>query len=165
MTPNASRWCGRGRGRPALALIGILLLVLLPATVGARQGTAARQVTLFGIMATPGSTEIDPKLATVSGQLRRLLPDHGFRLLDVRSQRLEPGQSVTCKLGDGYVAETKLVNPLDANGKIQLRCELRWQEQEQFATLVTTPPNQLFFCEKRLNNGSRMLIGVGARYR
>ena len=163
MTPFASRWWRQGRGKPALALIGAL--VFLVATVAAQPATPARQVTLFGIMATPGSTEIDRKLATVSGQLRRLLPNHGFRLLDVRSKRLEPGQSVACKLGDGFVAETKLVDPLDGNGKIQLRCELRRHDQEQFATLVTTPPNQLFFCEKRLDNGSRMLIGIGARYR
>lgn len=161
MTPSASRWCGRDGGKSALALIGVL--GLLPASVGAQQRIPARQVTLFGIVATPGSTAIDPKLASVSGQLRRLLPDHGFRLLDVRSKRLEPGQAVACKLDDGFVAETRLVEPLDGNGKIQLRCELRWHEQMQFATLVTTPPNQLFFCERRLNNGSRMLIGIGAR--
>ncbi len=161
MTPPASRWCGRSGGTSALALIGVL--GLLPASVGAQERTNARQVTLFGIVATPGSTAIDPKLASVSGQLRRLLPNHGFRLLDVRSKRLETGQSVACKLGDGFVAETRLVKRFDGNGKIQLRCELRWNEQEQFATLVTTPPNQLFFCEKRLNNGSRMLIGIGAR--
>ena len=161
MTPSAPRWCGRVGGKPALALIGVL--GLLPAPVGARQRTTAPQVTLFGIVATPGSRAIDPKLASVSGQLRRLLPDHGFRLLDVRIKRLKPGQSVACDLGDGFVAETRLVQPLDGNVKIQMRCELRWNEKEQFATLVTTPPNQLFFCEKRLNDGSRMLIGIGAR--
>ena len=159
--PSAARWRGRGGGTSALALI--VVLSLISASVAAQPGTTAPQVTLFGIMATPGSTAIDPKLAPVSGQLRRLLPDHGFRLLDVRNKRLQPGQSVACKLGDGFVAETSLVKALDGNGKIQLRCELRWNEQQQFATLVTTPPNQLFFCEKRLNNGSRILIGVGAR--
>ncbi len=161
MTPSACRWCGRGVGTSAPALIAVL--GLLTATVGAQPWTDARQVTLFGIVATPGSRAIDPKLASVSGQLRRLLPDHGFRLLDVRTKRLRPGQSVACELGDGFVAETSLVKVLDANAKIQLRCELRWNDQQQFATLVTTPPNQLFFCEKRLNDGSRMLIGVGAR--
>ena len=161
MTLSARRWRGWGVGTSALALIAVL--GLRSASDGAQPWTEARQVTLFGIVATPGSKAIDPKLASVSGQLRRLLPDHGFRLLDVRSKRLEPGQSIVCKLGDGFVAETRLVNPLDVNGKIQLRCELRWNDQQQFATLVTTPPNQLFFCEKRLNDGSRMLIGVGAR--
>jgi hypothetical protein len=161
MTRPASRWSARGVGTSALALIAVM--GSLTATVGAQPSTDARQVTLFGIVATPGSRAIDPKLASVSGQLRRLLPDHGFRLLDVRSKRLQPGQSVACKLGDGFVAETSLVKVLDANGKIQLRCELRWNDQQQFATLVTTPPNQLFFCEKRLNDGSRMLIGIGAR--
>jgi hypothetical protein len=161
MTRPTSRWSARGVGTSAPALIAVL--VLLTATVGAQPWTDARQVTLFGIVATPGSRAIDPKLASVSGQLRRLLPDHGFRLLDVRTKRLRPGQSVACELGDGFVAETSLVKVLDANGKIQLRCELRWNDQQQFATLVTTPPNQLFFCEKRLNDGSRILIGVGAR--
>ncbi len=161
MTASAPRRGGRGGVTSALALVGVLVLV--PASARTQQGTTARQVTLFGIMATPGSMAIDPKLASVSGQLRRLLPNHGFKLLDVRNKRLQPGQAVVCSLGDGFAAETRLVQVLDASGKVQLRCELRWQEQPQFATLVTTPPNQLFFCEKRLNNGSRILIGVGAR--
>src|SRR5687768_3775916 len=131
MMRPASRWCGGGFGTPALALIAIL--GFLTTAAGAQPRTDARQVTLFGIMATPGGTATDPKLASVSGQLRRLLPDHGFRLLDVRSKRLQPGQSVACELGDGFVAETSLVKVLDGNGKIQLRCELRWNDQMQFA--------------------------------
>ena len=163
MTTSAPRGRERGGGRGAfaLALLGVLGLFLAPSD--AQPVPSARQVTLFGIVATPGNRTIDPRLATVSGQLRRLLPDHGFRLLDVQSKRLEPGQSVACRLGEGYVAATKLVKPLDGNGKVELRCELTWNGQKQFDTIVTTPPNQLFFCDKRLSDGSRMLIGVGAR--
>ena len=32
-----------------------------------------------------------------------------------------------------------------------------------FATFVRTPPNQLFFCDKMLPDGSRLLIGLGGR--
>ena len=34
------------------------------------------------------------------------------------------GESVDCDLGNGYTAETSLVQPVDENGKVQLRCEL-----------------------------------------
>jgi hypothetical protein len=33
----------------------------------------------------------------------------------------------------------------------------------QLESQVSTPPNQLFFSDKLLANGSRLLIGVGAR--
>jgi hypothetical protein len=32
-----------------------------------------------------------------------------------------------------------------------------------FDTLVATPPNQLFFCDRMIAGGQRLLIGVGAR--
>jgi len=145
-----------------LALAGVVAAPLAPAS-RARAGEPARQVTVFGIVATPQSPTIDPKLAKIEPQLRKLLPNHGFRLLDVQSKRLVAGQSVACNLGGGFVAATALVQPLDANGKVQLRCELSWNEESQLETLVTTPPNQLFFCDKPLLDGSHLLIGVGAR--
>ncbi len=123
----------------------------------------ARQVTVFAILATADPSLIDARLASVNAQLRKVLPDHGFKLLDVKSKRIEATQSVTCDLGNGYKAETVLVRPLDENGKVQLRCNLSQQGTKEFSTLVKTPINQLFFYERSLKDGSRVLIGVGAR--
>jgi hypothetical protein len=124
---------------------------------------AARQVTVFAILATADPAAIDPRLASVNSQLCKVLPGHGFKLLDVKSKRIEATQSVTCDLGNGYKAETVLVRPLDENGKVQLRCNLSQQGTKEFSTLVKTPINQLFFYERSLKDGSRVLIGVGAR--
>lgn len=129
---------------------------------GGKQKT--RQVTICGIIATPGGTTIDPKLAKIAPQLRKLLPMHGFKLLDVQSKQLHPGQSVSCNLqAGGYTADAVLENPQDDNGKVQVRCQLSLHMVVQVDTLVTTPPNQLFFCDQALSNGSHLLIGVGAR--
>ena len=123
----------------------------------------ARQVTVFGVIATPGDDRIDPKLEKVKTQLRKLFPNHGFRLLDVKSKRLAAGDSVVCNLEAGFTASTTLVQPADENGKVQLRCAVLQGQAVQLESLVTTPPNQLFFCEKLLPDNSRLLIGVGAR--
>lgn len=123
----------------------------------------ARQVTVFAILATNDPAAIDPRLASVNSQLRKVLPGHGFKLLDVESKRVEATQSVTCDLGNGYKAETVLVRPLDENGKVQLRCNLFQQGIKEFSILVNTPINQLFFYERSLKDGTRVLIGVGAR--
>jgi hypothetical protein len=129
-----------------------------------RTEAEARQVTVFGVVATPqGKTPDSSKLATISAQLDMLLPKHGFKLLDAQSKRIETGESVTCELGDGYSVVTSLVEMLDENGKVQLRCELFKDDVRQFSTLVKTPLNQLFFCQRPLENGSQLLIGVGAR--
>jgi hypothetical protein len=124
----------------------------------------ARQVTVFAILATPDTATVDPRLtANVKTQLRKILPDHGFKLLDVQSKRIEVNQAVTCNLGNGLTAETVLVKSFDENGKVQLRCNLDFKKARQFSTLVKTPANQLFFYERTLKDGSRVLIGVGAR--
>jgi hypothetical protein len=123
----------------------------------------ARQVTVFAILATKDPGAVDPRLVSVQSQLRKALPGHGFKLLDVESRRIEATQSVTCDLGNGYKAETVLVRPRDENGKVQLRCSLSQQGTKEFSTLVKTPINQLFFYERSLKDGSRVLIGVGAR--
>ena len=120
-------------------------------------------MTVFAILATNDPAAIDPRLASVDSQLRKVLPGHGFKLLDVESKRIEATQSVTCDLGNGYKAETVLVRPLDENGKVQLRCNLSQQGIKEFSTLVKTPINQLFFYERSLKDGTRVLIGVGAR--
>jgi hypothetical protein len=124
---------------------------------------ATLQVTLFAIVAKPGSNAIDPKLAKIAPQLRKLLPGHGFKLLDVQSKSLGTGESVRCELGGGLIASTALVRPLNENGKVELRCLLSQNGIAQFDTLVATPPNQLFFCDRMRDDGTRLLIGVGAR--
>jgi len=147
----------------------VLLLAALAVGIGpsARllraQASTALQVTVFAIVATPDGGEIDPKLVQIEPQLRKLLPGHGFKLLGVRSKRLRAGQSVRCDLEGGLIASTTLMRPSDENGKVELLCVLAANGVTQFNTLVATPPNQLFFCDQMRNDGTRLLIGVGAR--
>jgi hypothetical protein len=143
-----------------------------------------RQVTVFAILATPedirlpgvigsvgatglATTEskgVDSKLTPIQAQLNRLLPHHSFRLLDAQSVQIVAGEAVECKLGHGYTAETTLVRPFDEDGKVELRCELSLDRELQYSATVRTPINQLFFCERPcLTDGSKLLIGVGAR--
>jgi hypothetical protein len=121
------------------------------------------QVTVFGVLATPDGKTLDPRLSSVHKQLENLLPKNGFRLLDARSERIVDGEAVTCNLENGYSLTTTLVKSLDENGKVELRCELLHEKQSDFSTLVKTPVSQLFFCQRSLNDGSKLLIGVGAR--
>jgi hypothetical protein len=126
----------------------------------------SRQITVFAIVATPGGKSVDTKLTApaVQQQLNRLLPDHGFKLLDVQSAGIVAGESVESKLGHGYTAEITLVRPIDEDGKVQLRCELSLDGDPQFSATVRVPPNQLFFCERPyLTDGSKLLLGVGTR--
>lgn len=136
---------------------------LSPPNLKSTADEKARQVTLFAIRAIPGSMELDPRLETVQGQLRKILPGYGFRLLDVQSKRIEASQSVSCNLGNGIKAETTLVRPFDENGKVQLRCSVYQKGTREFSALFKTPANQLFFYEQLLGDGTRVLIGVGAR--
>ena len=148
----------------AFALLVSIVVVALPAWVaGQTVDEPARQVTLFGVLASPHDRGIDPKLAKIEPQLRKLFPGHGFRLLDVQSKRLTAGQTMAGDLEGGYTARTTLLQPADTNGKVQLRCSLLLNRTVELETVVATPPNQLFFCDKKLNGGSRLLIAVGAR--
>ena len=127
-------------------------------------GDKSRQVTVCGIIATAGGDSVDPKLAKIQPQLTKLLPGYSFKLLDVQSKQLRPGQSVACDLkGGGYTANAILVKPLDENGKVQIGAQLLLNNVVQLETMVTTPPNQLFFCDQALSHGSHLLIAVGAR--
>jgi hypothetical protein len=123
----------------------------------------ARQLTVFGVIATPGGKTADTNLTTIKTQLDKLLPRHGFKLLDAQSKRIVAGESVSCDLRNGYTLVTSLVQPVDENGKVQIRCELFRNQDREFSTVVKTPPNQLFFCQRALHDGSQLLIGVGAR--
>jgi hypothetical protein len=152
----------------ALALCGLAAALLGPRISRAAVDVngvddEARQVTVFGVIATPGSKTTDSNLAGIQSQLNKLLPKHGFRLLDAQSNRVETGDSVTCKLSGGYSVVTSVVKTVDENGKIELRCELFHDKDRRFSTLVKTPLHQLFFCQRALEDGSQLLIGVGAR--
>ncbi|MHC5541844.1 hypothetical protein ACYOEI_26800 [Singulisphaera rosea] len=127
------------------------------------QANSSWQVTMFAIAAKPDSQDMDPRLKLVAPQLRKLFPNHGFKLLDVKSKRLMAGKAMSCKLGKGYIAETTMIRPSDDDGKVRLRCEILCDEVSQVETVVATPPNQLFFCDKPLPDGTRLLIGIGAR--
>ena len=118
-------------------------------------------MTVFGVIATPGSKTADSNLATIKTQLDKFLPKHGFKLLDAQSKPIVAGESVTCDLRNGYSLVASLVQPVDENGKVQIRCELFRDQDREFSTLVKTPPNQLFFCQHALQDGSQLLIGVG----
>jgi hypothetical protein len=56
-----------------------------------------------------------------------------------------------------------LVNALNENGKVEIRCELFKEHKSQFSTLVKSPLHQLFFCQEALTDGTQLLIGIGAR--
>jgi len=124
---------------------------------------AARQVTVFGVLAMPGVTAADPKLAKVEAQLRKLLPGHGFRLVEVKTRRLRAGQTVRCDLGGDYSSTTTLTRASNDNGKVQLLCTVLKDKAVVMQSMVTTPANQLFFCDKRLPDGTHLLVGIGAR--
>ncbi|WP_337175457.1 hypothetical protein [Paludisphaera sp.] len=118
-------------------------------------------VTVFAIRATPGGSGIDPRLAPVRGQLRSIAPDDGLELIATRSEPLRPGETLTCDLGDGRSADTTFEGE-DA-GRVLLRCTFKDGDAPPFSTRVDAPENQLFFYERPLGDGSRALIGVGAR--
>ena len=158
--------------RPALPrpfgpiLIALTLLGLLATDTRARAqdlGLPSRQVTLFGIVATPGSTEIDEKLKSIAPQLRKLKPGYGFKLLAVESRRLETGGSIEVEFSNGYRAGAAMIEPFDADGKVLLRFALERNRMPLGATIVATPPNQLFFIDQELPNQAILLIGIGAR--
>lgn len=150
--------------RRLLLALMLLLIAPVPALIGRVQDAPeSRQVTLFAVIASKEDMTIDPKLAKVAPQLRKLLPDHGFRLLSVKTKRLGIGQTLTVKLEDGLTAATTLSEALDDNGKVKLKCEVLRAREVVLESLVTTPANQLFFCDKMLPDSTRLLVGIGAR--
>jgi hypothetical protein len=149
---------------PIPAPVPVEPLVPAPVPIVDDETTAPRQVTVFAIQAKPGASKIDPRLSSVKAQLRKILPDHGFELLEVQSGPLAPGESLACDLGQGWRAETTLLPPSpDEFGRVRLRCKLIEGAEPRFSTEVDAPENQLFFYERELHKGMRVLIGVGAR--
>jgi hypothetical protein len=153
----------------AVALGGLVLgLAGLRASRAESQANSdsqiVRQVTVFGIVAMPKGESVDKDLSPIKASLSRLFPQHGFKLLDSQSARIVAGESVECALGHGYTVEVTMVRPIDENGKVELRCELSLDDELQFSATVRAPLDQLFFCERPfLTDGSKLLIGVGAR--
>ena len=146
-----------------------LAVALAACSVPARPASAlwqdlpGRQVVVFGVRATPGSKAMDPKISPiVAAQLRRTLPGHGFKLIRIKSDRVLTGGSVELPLGD-FVATAQLLNPLDPNGKVQMRFDLSFQDLSQFQSIVATPADQFNFFDKVLADNTHLLIGVGAR--
>jgi hypothetical protein len=128
------------------------------------QPPISRQITLFGIVASPVDPRIDPKLVPIQDQLRKLLPGHGFQLLSTETKRVAVGETHRISLGDTeFKAGVQLIDWSDAEGKVPLRFALDYQDQTELATIVRTPPNQLFFCDKALPNRMRLLVGIGVR--
>jgi hypothetical protein len=144
--------------------VGLCGLHLSRAEIGTgSDDEETRQLTLFGVAATPETKTVDTNLTSIKAQLDKLLPKHGFKLVDAQSKLLGSGESVACDLRNGYTVVASLIQPVDENGKVQIRCELFQDQRRQFSTVVKTPPNQLFFCQRALHDGSQILIGVGAR--
>lgn len=148
-----------------------LALILLAAcsspfapTSAIGQQSSGRQVVMFGVLATPGSTAMDPKISpVVAARLRRTLPNHGFKLIKVSSARVVAGGSLNLSLGGGFATRAQLITPLDANGKVQMRFDLSLDGFSQFQSIVTTPADQFNYFDKTLPDDSHLLIGVGAR--
>jgi hypothetical protein len=156
---RAIRWSALMAG----LAIGWLLVGPSPASCRGQE-MPSRQLVMFGVVATPGSNEMDKKITpAVAAQLRKALPNHGFKLIEVKSQRVVTHESVMLKLGDGFETTATLVNAFDPNGKVQLRYDLSYQGISQFQTIVNTPADQFNYFDKVLPNNSHLLIGVGAR--
>jgi hypothetical protein len=156
---------------PALFGLGLLILPfgsLIPlGRTAPPQGSSVfsyRQVTVFGIEASPGGSTVSPQLRTVAQQLRRLLPGHSFQLLGAENERLLPGADLTCAAGPDRELSVRLLDPLDASSKVRFRVRLTSISSGKaiFDQVVATPPNQLVFLDKKLKDG-RLLVGLGTR--
>lgn len=105
-----------------------------------------REVRLFGVVATPGRSEIDPKLEAVGmvPQLRQFLDgctECGVKLLGSQSrERLATDQTLMLDLENGYSASAELGDLLTDDGKVQLRFTLSEHGQPRFQRVIATPP-------------------------
>ena len=154
---------------PRAALAGLVAAIALgaaafvPATARGQGMVPGRQVTVFGVLATQGQGQDDPKLKDILPQLRAAMPGHSFKLLKVASKRVAAGEAVECDLGGGSVAATRLMTPLDANGKVQLQFQFSDNGLPIYSSVVSTPPNQVFYVNRVIGPGERLIIGIGAR--
>ena len=154
---------------PRAALAGLFAAIALgaaslaPAPARGQGMVPGRQVTVFGVLATQGQGQDDPKLKEILPQLRAAMPGYSFKLLKVASKRVASGESVECDLGGGAVATSQLMTPLDANGKVQLRFQFSDGGLPIYQSVVNTPPNQVFYVNRVIGPGERLIIGIGAR--
>lgn len=123
----------------------------------------SRQVTVMSILARKDAGETDPKLESVRYQLEKVLPNHRFELIEGKTKRLEPGESMKSKAGEGRELTVELTKAGDDDGKVVILIRLIAEGQEPFRSVVRTPPNQLFFLDRKLSDTERLLIAVGAR--
>jgi hypothetical protein len=165
------QWALRAGLSMAAVAFGGLVLGLAGLRASRAEGQASshpeivRQVTVFAMVATPKDQAVDRNLSSIKATLSKLLPQHGFKLLDSQSAKIVAGESVECTPGHGYTAAITMVRPIDEEGKVELRVELSLDGELQFTATVRTPLDQLFLCERPfLTDGSKLLIGVGARY-
>jgi hypothetical protein len=166
---------GRGAAPPASEAEAVDKATA-PATAPTKATTAAkaedvpyREVTLLGVVATPGKSAVDPKLEEVGmvPQLRQFLDDCskcGMQLLGAETkERLKTRQSLSLALADGYSASAELLDPRDPEGKVRLLFTLSEGDHPRYEVTVATPPNQPFFCDKQLPDGRRLFLMVGAQ--
>ena len=123
----------------------------------------ALQVTAFGVLAKPGSEELDSRLADVAPTLRKLLPNYGFQRVGLKSTRLSAGQEFVCPLGGGRSVKTELLDTAIAGGKVRLKFTLLIPGQPLFIDVLSTPPNQLVLVDRMLPSKERLLVGLAAR--
>ncbi|MFM7317787.1 MAG: hypothetical protein ACKO5E_12650 [bacterium] len=122
-----------------------------------------RQVTAMTIRAVRGNGPIDPKLNQVADKLRQVLPGYHFALVEGRTVRLDNNGSFTIAAGSGSMLEVKLQKGLNDEGKVELALKLMTPGQKPFEPVVNSPPNQLFFVDRKIRENERLLIAVGAR--
>jgi len=164
------RWRGWLRGALLAAIVLPSAATLAPSPSGrgqAHSGSSAEpQITVFALRAEPDSQAVDPRLSHVIDPLRKVLPNHGFRLLAVSNQRLRTGEALTCEWQEDRKLTVRLLDAADADGKLHLDVRFFGSEASRptFITSVRTPPSQPVFLDKALDGtDDRLLIGLGGR--
>lgn len=120
-------------------------------------------VTVCGILAVPGRDDMDPRLKRIATRLRKLYPNHGFRLSAVTSRGLSTDQTLYCKLDLSRIARVTLENPADADGKLRLLLSLDEADRNCLRLRIALPPSQLVFFEHQLPDRSILLLSLAAR--
>lgn len=123
----------------------------------------ACQITAMTILAEKGIGEKDPKLDQVYDRLVQVLPGYHFQLIEGRTARLEESGIFEIKGPMQDRLQVGLQQVLNDDGKVVLGLKLFHEDQMVFGTEIRTPPNQLFFLDRKINGNQRLLIAVGAR--
>jgi hypothetical protein len=157
----------RIRGQVSI-LFGLLIVLRADLAFAQEAPKAAepqdpRQVTAMTIRAVRGKGPIDPKLAGVADRLTQVLPGYHFALIQGRTVRLENGMQMKLAAGPGSELQVTLKQSLNSDGKVELALRLNTAGQKPFEPMVNSPPNQLFFVDRKIRDNERLLIAVGAR--